>query len=809
VIDVVRVASTLTGCFVEVVVFDEDRAMVVGSLNDGLLQPRPLTPAESILADGDQRAVRTNEETSTAIVDGQGLAIGALTVHHGPTLPDVSEALRGLSRIVASLVDVESEIEDLHETLLENLRDAVVVVDADMMISYANRSVGIQIGRSPVEIVGASVIDLLHPDDVANALDSLLRLGNGAEVYRLTVRVLHGTGEYIRLEATGRDLTTNPNVAGILLSLRNGDHDLELESSLERTRRVSNALVEQLHDGIVATDAVGSLLVVNESAREILGLPSGSYAAAMAVDSLEFFDTDVLPVERGRHPIRRALSGEHIVSENMTVVVDDVVRNIVVSGRPVENHGGQRIGAAIGFHDVTEARRHEHELQHIALHDHLTGLPNRRQLKNLVAELPSTAAAGDARPVAETLIDLDNFKVINDTHGHRVGDQLIRIAAHRLSACCSPDDLLVRLGGDEFVVLSRGQSVEEAVASANGLRRQLAEPFDIEGHAFNLTCSIGVAHLEVDNLHEDSLLRFADLALHEAKARGRNQVVVFDHELAEAAHTASSHRDFLRDALDDDRLVMHYQPFVDGASDEIIGFESLARFQTRSGDVVSPGELLDAASGTGLVWELDRRAFELTCDAAASLAQWCGDLTIACNFSPLSIVQPEFVEHVSRTMQHRQIEPSMVCIEITESAAFAGGSIALDALRGIHQLGVGLALDDFGTGYSSLSHLRDLPLSAVKVDRSFVAQAETHPPERAIAEAVVKLGHGLGIDVIAEGVETIGHLDWARSVGFDTIQGLYYSPARSLEEILEALVSGEVGDRRIPPAWGYRAEPSG
>ena len=476
VIDVVRVASTLTGSFVEVVVFDADRAMVVGSLNDGLLQPRPLTPAESILAGGDQREVRTNEETSTAIVDHQGVALGALTVRHGPTLPDVSEVLHGLSRIVASLVDVESEIEDLHETLLENLRDAVVVVDADMMISYANRSVGIQIGRSPVEIVGTSVIDLLHPDDVADALDSLVRLGTGAEVYRLAVRVLHGTGEYIRLEATGRDLTANPNVAGILLSLRNGDHDLELESSLERTRRVSNALVEQLHDGIVATDAVGSLLVVNESAREILGLPSGTYPAEMAVDSLEFFDTDVLPVERDRHPIRRALSGEHIVRENMTVVVDDVVRNIVVSGRPVENSGGQRIGAAIGFHDITEARRYQHELQHIALHDHLTGLPNRRQLKNLVAELPLTAAAGDTRPVAETLIDLDNFKVINDTHGHRVGDQVIRIAAHRLSACCSPDDLLVRLGGDEFVVLSRGQSVEEAVASADEMRRRLAEP---------------------------------------------------------------------------------------------------------------------------------------------------------------------------------------------------------------------------------------------------------------------------------------------------------------------------------------------
>ena len=600
-------------------------------------------------------------------------------------------------------------------------------------------------------------------------------------------------------------MTANPNVAGILLSLRNGDHDLELESSLERTRRVSNALVEQLHDGIIATDAVGALLVVNESARQILGLPSGTYPAEMAIDSLEFFDADVLPVQRDHHPIRRALGGEHIVRENMTVVVDDLVRNIVVSGRPVENAAGDRIGAAIGFHDITEARRYQHELQHIALHDHLTGLPNRRQLKNLVAELPLAAAQGDARAVAETLIDLDNFKVINDTHGHRIGDQVIRIAAHRLSACCNQDDLLVRLGGDEFVVLSRGQSVEEAVAAADEMRRRLAEPFGIEGHAFNLTCSIGVAHLEIAEVHEDSLLRYADLALYEAKARGRNRVALFDHELAEAAHTASRQRDFLRDVLDDDRLVMHYQPLVDGVSDEVIGFESLARFRTRSGEVVGPGGYLEAASGTGLVWDLDRRAFELTCDAAATLADWCDGITIACNFSPLSIVQPDFVEHVSRTMRQRQVEPSMICIEITESAAFEGGSVALDALRDVHELGVRLALDDFGTGYSSLSHLRDLPLAAVKVDRSFVAKAETHPSERAIAEAVVNLGHGLGVYVVAEGVETIGQLDWARSVGFDTIQGWYHSPARSIEEILEALATGQVGGRQVPPAWGYRA----
>ena len=532
VIDVVRVATSLAACPAQVVVFEQGRAMVVGSLDDGLLQPRPLAPTEDeLLADGG-RLARGPDATSVAIVDG-GAPIGALTVDHGAGQPD-ADVLLGLGRIVSSLLNERSGGDGWHEILLENLRDAVVVLDHSMVVTYASRSVGIQIGRSPAEIVGTHVVDLLHPDDVNAAFESLLRLGSGAEVYRLAVRVRHGAGDYIRLEATGRDLTAHPDVGGFVLSLRNGDRDLELETTLDRVRHITDAVVEQLHDGIIATDAVGSVLVVNESARQLLELPPDALLAELAIDGLAFFGADAQPVARDRHPIRRVLAGEHIVREPMTVRSSGQVRHLVVSGRPVDSSDDAQVGAAIGFHDVTDSRRYQRELQHSALNDHLTGLPNRRQLKDKVAELPLSADAGDHRPVSETLIDLDNFKVINDTHGHRIGDRVIQIAAHRLAAACGPDDLLVRLGGDEFVVLSRGRMPDDAVAAADGMRRRLAEPFDIDGHAFNLTCSIGVAHLDVDGLHEDSLLRCADLALYEAKARGRNRVALFDSQLAEA-----------------------------------------------------------------------------------------------------------------------------------------------------------------------------------------------------------------------------------------------------------------------------------
>ncbi len=804
VIDVVRVATSLTVSPAEVVVFEQGRAMVVGSLDDGLLQPRRLTSTEAELLGSGGRLASDATATSVAI-GGDGTPIGALTVDHGAGRPD-TDVLLGLARMVSSLLGDHAADRSWHQTVLESLRDAVVVLDDSMVITFANRAVGIQIGRSPAEIVGTHVADLVHPDDIDAAFDALLRLGSGAEVYRVAVRVRHGLGDYIRLEATGRDLTTDPEVGGIVLSLRNGDRDLELESALDRTRHLNEAVVEQLHDGIVATDAVGSVLVVNEAARHLLGFPSDTRLAELAIDGLGFLDADALPIPAERHPIRRVLAGEHIVREPMTVVSQREVRHLVVSGRPVASSEGARVGAAIGFHDVTETRRYQRELQRSALHDHLTGLPNRRQLKAEVAELPLAAEAGDHRSVSETLIDLDNFKVINDTHGHRVGDQVIQIAAGRLARACGPDDLLVRLGGDEFVVLSRGRTSDDAVAAADEMRRRLAEPFDIEGHAFNLTCSIGVAHLEVDGLHEDSLLKYADLALYEAKARGRNRVALFDEQLAEANRIAARRREFLRQVLDEDGLVMNLQPLVDATSGRIVGFESLARCRTRSGALVGPGEFLEAASGSGLIWELDRRAFELTCSAAAQLAERRGGLTIACNFSPLSIVQPDFADHVERTLQRSGVDPSMIAVEITESAAFEGGGIALDALYAIHRLGVRLVLDDFGTGYSSLSHLRDIPLAGVKVDRSFIAAADDWAPERAIAEAVVRLARGLGVAVVAEGVETEAQLEWVQSAGFDMVQGWYYSPARDLEEVLDHVVDGD--GLQVPTRWRNQPDPT-
>lgn len=802
VIEIVRIAESMAACPAELIVFVKDRAMVVGSLGDRVLQPRPLRSSEIQLRTGSGNGGRS----SGHVVDGSGVSfavlapdrsiVGALSLGPDAVVAD-PDAFHGLCRLVSALladawampIDGSAELEP--STVLNNLRDGVLLVDASWTIIYANQASVTQLGWTPAELVGSNAIDLIHPDDVADAFEAMLRLANGDEVYRTAVRLRCPSGDHIRIEVTGRDRLNDPNVNALILSLRNGDGEQELEGRLEQTRRLSSAALEQLHDGIVVADATGALLVVNETARRLLDLAPDRLVVELSLADFEFRTADDQPLPREAQPLRQVIGGAVVEEYEVTMVSASGRRDVVVSGHPVVGSNGERMGAVLGLHDVTEARHAERELRQRALHDQLTGLPNRRQLHERLdefgAEAKDLAAASSAPPVTCCLVDLDNFKIVNDTHGHRMGDTIIKAAAQRLSVDRAADDLLVRLGGDEFVVLSRSADVEAAMAMAEELRIALAEPFGVEGLVFHLSGSIGVAQFAPSELANDSLLRCADIALYAAKAQGRNRVVHYDDTLALAAAAATDQRDLLRRALDDDALEMHFQPVVDSLTGRIVGVESLARCVTSDGSVVGPAGFLDAVEGSGLVWELDRRAFEQSCRAAATLAAIRPDLTMACNFSALSILQQEFVDFVDATIAHHGLDPAMLSVEITESAAFDAGPVVLDALRRLSGLGVQLALDDFGTGYSSLAHLRDLPLTTVKVDRSFVTQLTSESSERSIANAIVGLARDLGLDVIAEGVETESQLEAAQSIGFTVIQGWYYAPASPLDEIVAML----------------------
>jgi diguanylate cyclase (GGDEF)-like protein/PAS domain S-box-containing protein len=790
--ELVRIAGALAKAPAEIAVIHANRASVVASLTRSILQPRPFTGVERALIDGaDLSHVVTGEGATFAVRDSSGALLAALTLT-GEIVAGSVDALHGVARLVSELVHEQAEASDVLSpgTILDGLRDAVLIIDADFRVLFANRAVANQFGRTPIELVGTNAVELVHPDDLESALEGLSRLAGNREVYRVTLRIVHASGDVYRVEVTGNDYSHDPRIGGVVLSIRSDDRQHELAEELGQERGLLSAVLDQLHDGIVATDRFGVPTLVNQSARLMHGVDPDVPARDLTLGSFLVLDADGTPVEVDAHPVARVARGERLIDEQMSVVSEGSVRHVRVSGRAVVGTGGVQLGAVVGYHDVTEMLVAERELRDRALHDQLTGLPNRRQLHDHLVALSERQHDG---LVGVCFIDLDGFKLVNDTFGHRSGDAVVRDAARRLLTELAGEHFLARLGGDEFIAVLSGMVLPaEARAVAERLRAVMRAPFVVGDTRLTLTASVGLALSEVGvtgEINEDMLLRQADIALYAAKARGRNRVEMFDDELALAAEEEQRQHEMLRNALDRGGLVMHFQPIIDSDNGETVGFEALARCRLATGELVGPDSFLEAANSSGLVWELDSRAFELSCQAAATLRRVEPDRTLlmSCNFSALSLVQPSFVRQIMESVTRHGMSPSDFCIEITESTAFEAGERAIAALRELHAIGFVLALDDFGTGYSSLAHLRDLPLETVKVDRSFVSRLERGTTERAITEAVVHLAQTLQLSVVAEGVETIEQLRQVRELGFRFIQGFYFSPARPLSEILLTL----------------------
>ena len=779
-IECARAAAGFAGGRAEIVIF-EDAHVVVAASSDGrgAFLPRSMKRAEAALRehDGALGVTEMDGAHSTAICDPDGGLVAALTVWDHAVRVDHAAAA-ALARVVQAEIGVapSGSSVDFHAEVLRGQRDAVLVLGSDLSIRWISEGVGSLIGRTPAEVVGRSAADFIHPDDVEATLDAITRISQRLELYRLNIRLSNSSGDYTPVEITGTDMSDHESVGGLVLSLRDAQHDRELGITIDRERRTSDAIVGGLRDGVLATDEFGAVTAVNQAARTMFGIAPSVAPAQMDVDRFALVTLD------GR--TRDILDTDGSTNEVCCLVsLDGGVRYLTVSCQEIVDDS-TTLGNVVIFTDVTSDHRAAEELRSQAMHDQLTGLANRRQLEQWFEEL---ATAGEAVDVVVCLVDLDGFKGVNDTHGHRVGDQLVRLAAKRLALELRDADLLVRHGGDEFVVLMLdGGGVDEAAAVAERCRRVLAEPYELDGHRFDLTGSVGVATASTTDLDGDRLLKHADLALYAAKDNGRNRVEIFDEAMAAAAVNEDLQRRLLREALDDDRLVMHFQPLVDARSEAVVGYEALARLRTADGEILPPSMFLSGVDGTSLMWEFDQAAFELSCQAAALFSRVDADVSpyVACNFSPVSVQHPDFVDFLEATIVGAGVDPAKICIELTESAAFDAGQRGLTALAAVGARGFRIALDDFGTGYSSLAHIRDLPISSIKVDRSFVVRLGQGTNERTITEAVVRLAEDLEVDIVAEGVETQLQLDQVRSLGFSTIQGWYYARAMPLAECL-------------------------
>jgi diguanylate cyclase (GGDEF)-like protein len=433
----------------------------------------------------------------------------------------------------------------------------------------------------------------------------------------------------------------------------------------------------------------------------------------------------------------------------------------------------------------------ESRVRHQALHDPLTGLPNRSLLLDRLNHW--AARAGRDRSTAAVLfVDLDNFKVINDALGHDQGDRLLCAVADRIRAELRPSDTVARVGGDEFVVFCEDVTSEhDALAMVDRLVHALDAPFDLAGQAQHATASVGIA-LGDGATQPEVLIRNADAAMYRAKERGRARYELFDDEMRRRSISWLETESDLRRALAAGELRNVYQPIVSPTGGTIVGFEALVRWHHPERGVVSPADFIPIAEQSGLIVPLGRTVLEQACAEAVG---WNADrdgqepLRVAVNFSPRQLSHPRAVETVVEVLDRAGLDPSLLCVEITESALVDDAAATLGTLNRLKELGVTLALDDFGTGYSSLTYVRRFPIDTLKIDRTFIDGIVGSSEDEAIVTAVLSMGRALGVHVVAEGVETEEQAARLRTLGCTLAQGYLFSRPVAPEAVRDLLAA--------------------
>jgi diguanylate cyclase (GGDEF)-like protein len=436
--------------------------------------------------------------------------------------------------------------------------------------------------------------------------------------------------------------------------------------------------------------------------------------------------------------------------------------------------------------DITERRRAEASILYMARHDALTRLPNRVMFQERLEQAIELADRG--KGYAVLCLDLDHFKLVNDTLGHPVGDGLLRSAAERLQACVRQVDTVARLGGDEFAIIQvTMERPEDAAVLATRILTAFGNPFDVEGHHIMVGTSIGVAVAPADGTSSEKLLKNADIALYLAKAEGRGTVRFFEPEMDARIQSRRRLELDLRAAIAGRQFEVYYQPLVNLTADRVSGFEALLRWHHPIRGLVSPGEFIPLAEETGMIVAIGEWVLKAACLEAAN---WSADIKLAINLSPVQFKKGDLVAAVQAALDASGLSPDRLELEITESVLLQNTEKTLAVLHQLRAAGIAVALDDFGTGYSSLSYLRSFPFDKIKIDQSFVRDLTMNNEAMSIVRAVTGLGHSLCMKTTAEGVETMEQLDQLRQEGCTEVQGYIFSrpqPAHELPSLIERL----------------------
>ncbi|HEV2745837.1 MAG TPA: EAL domain-containing protein [Allosphingosinicella sp.] len=535
--------------------------------------------------------------------------------------------------------------------------------------------------------------------------------------------------------------------------------DRQAADEARRLRTFADAAIE----GLVVVDG-DRIVDANRSFLALAGIAEAEHRPASLAQLLPGLDAGRLPTAGDKAPTEARLIG-----------ADGRECPVEVLARPLDWRGVQL--RVLAIRDVSERKEAAARIAHLALHDALTGLPNRAVFADRLA---ATLVEAEGEPVAAICVDLDGFKAVNDMFGHPVGDALLVEAGQRLRAAAGPDCLVARLGGDEFAIVQTGdRQPHRAGQLSERLVALLGEPFVLGEQAVRISCSVGVALYPADAESPADLVKNADLALYRAKADGRGTTRFYEPAMDEALRQRRQLDADLRQAIDKGQMAVHYQPLADLESGRIVAFEALLRWTHPVHGPVSPYTFVPLAEESGFIVALGEWVLRQACAEAAG---WQSSLRLSVNLSPVQFVYGDLAATVQRIVADTGLDPARLDLEVTEGLLIKDAERALAILRRLKALGVQISMDDFGTGYSSLSYFRMFPFDKVKIDQSFVREMMDNPQARAIVRSVIGLGRGLGMPVVAEGVETGEQLDCLRAEGCDQVQGYLISRPGPIEQ---------------------------
>ena len=551
------------------------------------------------------------------------------------------------------------------------------------------------------------------------------------------------------------------------------------------------SMLEQIIDTtpilINATDRDGKYLFLNSYQAALFGQEPDELVGRSV---FELFDRELADRELRRNNVILE-TGITIPNYEEKFVSEGIELIFHCNKSPLLNKDNQIIGVLTTGLDITARKFAEEHRTHLALHDMLTGLPNRTLLaERMRLAIDNSIATG--RGAALLLLDLDRFKVINDTRGHQTGDVLLRQVAERISNAIGVDNFAARIGGDEFaVILERLETGTDVQSLCTHLLAKIGEPYSIGGVEQLIGASIGVASIPDDGTSADELLRLADLAMYEAKAAGRNCFCFFTPRLNLVAQLNANVESDLREALNLEQLFLEYQPIVDIASGNYIGLEALVRWQHPVRGRLVPADFIRVANDSGLIGRIGNWVIEAACQQIAEFkARGISLPHVAVNVSPKQFQYSAISAQILDSIAKHGIEPEQFAIEITEELLLEHSKDVHDQLAALRANGVGISIDDFGTGYSSLQYLRDLPATRLKIDQTFVSRIERSAADRAIISTIAHLAHALNMRVVAEGVETEAQLSLLRASGCDEVQGYFIGRPMSVDQ-LGQLFDGE------------------